>query len=361
MERRKWMKIVGIVALTCFAVCVLVLPPSPAQAQKKPEYKWRFGTPWNQKVRNDSFQLYCDLINKYSDGRIQVTFKHTGLYGTHDEIFHGVREGSLEIGLFAPYINLVPGGMTNWMPWTVGTYEEAVIAYAPITGILFKAMDKAYEEVGMQLLWSSPMGPYGIGNKIRPIKTPDDFKNLRFRVSASLQSVKCIENMSRGTGLIVQTIPWADIYNALDRGVVDSIWSLWGSLIEERHYEVIKYYTAMDWAWDSCNVAMNRKAYQQLPNDLKDVLFKAGREAEARDYRERKKVDEEYKKKLTDSGLIIYYPTDAEREVFRQKANMPAIWEEMCKPWLEKHFPGKNMTKQMQDELDKIRVQAKKK
>jgi C4-dicarboxylate-binding protein DctP len=251
--------------------------------------------------------------------------------------------------------------MTNWMPWTVGTYEEAVIAYAPNTGILFKAMDKAYEEVGMQLLWSSPMGPYGIGNKIRPLKTPDDFKNWTFRVSASLQSVKCIENMAKGSGLTVQTIPWADIYNALDRGVVNGIWSLWGSLIEERHFEVIKYYTALDWAWDSCNVAMNRKAYQQLPQDLKDVLFKAGREAEARDYGERKKVDEEYKKKLTDSGLIIYYPTEAEREVFRKKANMPAIWDEMCKPWLDKHFPGQNMTKQMQDELDKIRVQAKKK
>jgi TRAP-type C4-dicarboxylate transport system substrate-binding protein len=361
MERGKWMKIAGIAALACFAICFLVLPPSPAQAQKKPEYKWRFGSPWTQKVRNDSLQLYSELINKYSNGRIQVTFKPSGLFGTHDEIFHGVREGSLQMGLYAPYVNIIPGGMLNWMPWTVGTYAEAAIAYAPPDGILYKVMDKAYEEVGLKLLWSSPMGPYGYGNKVRPLKTPDDFRNLKMRVSASLGAVKCLENMGKGTGMTLQTIPWADIYNALERGVVDGIWSLWGSLVEERHHEVLKYYTALDWCWDSCNVAMNRKLYDKLPKDLKEVLFKAGREAEARDYREREKSDEEYKKILVSSGLIIYYPTEAERDAFRKKANRPAIWKELCDPWLEKHYPGQNMGQKIRDELERIQVQAKKK
>ena len=131
MKRERWMKAVGIVALAFFALGVSILLPEPAQAQKKGEYKWRFGSPWTQKVRNDSLQMYSDLINKYSNGRIEVTFKHSGLFGTHDEIFHGVREGSLQMGLYAPYVNIVPGGMLNWMPWTVGTYAEAAIAYAP--------------------------------------------------------------------------------------------------------------------------------------------------------------------------------------------------------------------------------------
>ncbi|NWF57450.1 MAG: hypothetical protein HXY45_21940 [Syntrophaceae bacterium] len=190
MKREKWMKAAGIIVLAFFACGVSFLLPEVAQAQKKGEYKWRFGSPWTQKVRNDSLQLYSELINKYSNGRIEVTFKPSGLFGTHDEIFHGVREGSLQMGLYAPYVNIVPGGMLNWMPWTIGTYAEAAIAYAPPDGVLYKVMDKAYEEVGLKLLWSSPMGPYGYGNKVRPLKTPDDFKNLKLRVSASLGAVK---------------------------------------------------------------------------------------------------------------------------------------------------------------------------
>lgn len=361
MEARKLWKVVGSICLALFGVSILFLTPDPAAAQAKVEYKWRFASAWTQKVRNDSIQIFCDLLSKYSTGRIQMTFKPSGLLGTHDEIFHAVREGSIEMAVYAPYVNIVPGGMLNWMPWTVSSYEEAAIAYAPPNGILYKVMDKAYEEVGFKLLWSSPMGPYGIGNKVRPIKTPDDFSKLKLRVSASLGFVRTLENMGKGTGMTLQTIPWADLYNALQTGVVDGCWSLWGSLVEERHYEVLKYYTALDWGWDCCNIAMNRKLYEKLPQDLKDVIFKGGREAEARDYKERKKTDEEYKNKLAASGLVIYFPAAAEKEAFRKKANMLAVWDELCKPWLEKHYPGQNMTKKILDELDKVRLAAVKK
>jgi hypothetical protein len=40
---------------------------------------------------------------------------------------------------------------------------------------------------------------------------------------------------------------------------------------------------------------------------------------------------------------------------------MPAVWEELAKPWLEKTYPGQNMTKKVQDELEKVIAQAAKK
>jgi len=33
---------------------------------------------------------------------------------------------------------------------------------------------------------------------------------------------------------------------------------------------------------------------------------------------------------------------------------MPVIWEELCDPWLDAKYPGQNMSKQIQDELDRI-------
>jgi len=354
MVRTKMLKTIGSICAVCFLVSSSLLFPESASAQK-PEYKWRFGTAFTQKVRNESIQMFCDLINEYSDGRIEVRFQHSGLLGTHDEIFHAVREGSVHMAFVFPYVHLIPGGMMNWMPWTISTYDEAEIAYANPDGILYKVMDKAYEEVGFKLLWSTPMGPYGIGNNVRPLKTPDDFKELKMRVSGSLGFVRALENMGKGTGITLQTLPWADIYNALDRGVVDGCWSLWGALVEERHFEVLKYYTDLGFAWDSGNIAMNRQVWDELPPELQEAIFKAGREAEARDYRERQKADALYKKQLEEAGLEIYYPTAEEKEVFRKKANMPAVWEELAEPWLEIHYPGQNMGQVIRDELDRIR------
>ena len=82
--------------------------------------------------------------------------------------------------------------------------------------------------------------------------------------------------------------------------------------------------------------------------------MRAGKEAEARDMQEMQKVIEEYKKKLTGAGIQIYTPTEAERDVFRKKANMPAVWKELATPWLDKRYPGQNMTEKVMAELEKI-------
>jgi C4-dicarboxylate-binding protein DctP len=346
---------IGLAAVIFLAWVVM---PALADAQAKVEYGWRFGSPWTQKTRNESITLFTELVNKYSNDRIQIKFQPSGLLGTHDEIFHAVREGSIEFGVFAPYVNLVPGGMLNWMPWTIGSFEEAAIAYGP-GGILFKVMDDAYADVGHKLLWSSHYGPYGIGNKVRPLKTPEDFHNLKLRVSGSLGFVRTLENMGKGTGMTLHTIPWADIYNALQTGVVDGCWSLWPSLVEERHYEVLKYYTDLAWGWDATNITMNRNLWNKLPQDLKDVIMRAGKEAEARDIREVKAGIDGNKKTIVAAGLQIYYPTPAERDVFRKKADMPAVWKELATPWLDKKYPGQNMTQKIMEELDKVRASVK--
>jgi len=327
----------------------------PADAGQ-PEYRWRAGSAWAQKTRNESIALFAELANKYTNGRVQIRFQHSGLLGTHDEIFHAVREGSIEFGVFAPYVNLVPGGMLNWMPWTIGTFAEAAVAYAP-GGVIFRVMDDAYAEVGHKLLWSSHYGPYGLGNKVRPLKTPEDLGNLKLRVSGSLGFVRTLENMGKGTGMTLHTIPWADLYNALQTGVVDGAWSLWPSLVEERHYEVLKHYTDLAWGWDATNFTMNRKLWDQLPADVKDALMRASKEAEARDMREIQASIDGFRKTVAGGGVQIYSPTPAERAAFREKANMPAVWKELATPWLDKRYPGQNMTQKMLEELDKITKQ----
>lgn len=356
--KTRWVRQGGIwIGLAVVIFLAWVVMPALADAAS-PEYRWRFASPWTQPTRNDSITLFTELVNKYSNGKIQIKFQHSGLLGTHDEIFHATREGSIEMGVFAPYVNLVPGGMVNWMNWTIGSFEEAAIAYAP-GGIIFEVMDDAWKEVGHKLAWNSHYGPYGIGNKVRPIKTPDDFSKLKLRVSASLGFVRTLENMGKGTGMTLQTIPWADLYNALQTGVVDGCWSLWPSLVEERHYEVLKHYTDLAWGWDAANITINRKLWDKLPQELKDAIMRAGKEAEARDMKEIQANIEGFKKKIVGAGLQIFYPTPAERDAFRKKANMPAVWKELATPWLDKTYPGQNMTQKMLDELDKVRASVK--
>ncbi|MCK5768391.1 MAG: TRAP transporter substrate-binding protein [Candidatus Atribacteria bacterium] len=341
--------------ILCIALIIGILTfVSSVSVFAKAEHEWRFGVPWSRELQNDSMQLFCDMVKFYSDGKMEIKLYPNGSLGTHDEIFHGVQDGSIEVGIFSPYVNLVPGGMLNWMPWTIESYDQSAVAFGSPDGILFKVMSKAWEEVGCHFLFVGLEGPYGIGNNVRPIKTPDDFKNLKMRVSSSLGFVKALQNMGAGTGMTVATIPWGDLYNALERNVVDGNWDLWSSLVEERHFEVLKYYTGLGWSWGTNNIVVNKDKWDALSADIQEAIIKAGKVAEIREYEVHRRADADFKKIIVDGGVEIYYPTSEERTMFKEKAGMPAIWDELCKPWLEKNYPGENMTQKVLDELKKI-------
>jgi TRAP-type C4-dicarboxylate transport system substrate-binding protein len=332
-------------------------------ASAKAEYQWKFAQPWSRPLSDMSYRVFCDLVKKYSNGKMEIKLYPNGLLGTHDESFHAVQDGSVEIGVFSPYVTLVPGGMLNWMPWTISNWEEAKIAYGAPNGVLYKVMQKAWNEVGTQMLFVSAQGAYGIGNNVRPLRKPEDFKNLKLRVSSSLGFVRALENMGKGSGMTLETIPWADLYNALSRGVVDGCWDMWASLVDERHAEVMKYYTDLDFSWDCNNVVVNKEKWDALPQDIKTAMLRAAKEAEAHMYKVQQSSENSYKEKLKKTpGFTIVTLTPQEREVFRKKANMPAVWNELCKPWLDKNYPGQNMTQKIQAELEQIHkdVMAKK-
>jgi len=345
----------------CLALVIaIVLSLSAVSAMaKNPEYKWKFAQTTVRPTQAISMKLFCDLVKKYTDGRVEIKFYENGIMGSHNEIFHAVQQGDIEIGNFAPYVNLVPGGMFNWMPWTISSWEESEIAFGRPNGILYKVLQEAYGEIGMYVLYTNSQGPYGLGNNVREIRKPEDLSNLKFRVSSSLGSVKGLVNMGKGTGMTVETVDWGELYNALSRGVVDGCWSMWPSLIEERHYEVLKYYTSLDWMWDGNQIAINKDLWEKLPADIKAAIIKAASEAEAHQYKmARAAVDSMQAQLKKADGFNIYYPTEAEKSVFRKKADMLSVWDELCKPWLDKHYPGQNMTEKILKELDAIRIKV---
>lgn len=358
MERKNFFRssrrcaLLGVLALA--AVCVLGASASAGQ------YRWKFANTLVQAHVDPYFQKFCDLVEKYTDGQITFRYYPDNQLGTHDEIFHGVQEGSIQVAQIAPYVHIVPGGMVNWMPWTISSFKEFNMAFDLDDGVLARIMPVAFEEVGVYPLFYRSYGGYGIGNRVREIKTPDDFKGLKFRVSGSLGFVRTLENICKGSGATFETLPFHEGYNALSKGVVDGLWAHWPQLIVDRHGEVLNYYTDLCWSWDSNAVIINLELWEELPDNLKDALKRAAREVQpelsAAEQVEEQKMIERVKQQMP--NLKITTLTDAERDVFRKKANMPAVWDELCKPWFEKAFPGQNMTEKVQRELEAVHQKA---
>ncbi len=345
----------GMMISLCLAGAIVATDVQPACAAEK----WTFSQPFVRPLSNKFYNIFCERVKEYTHGQIEIELFIDGLLANHDETFHGIQDGSITMGIISPYVNLVPGGMVNWMPWAISNWEEAEIAYDTNNGPLHKVMEKAYNEVGMHVLFHVSYGPYGLGNNKRPIRTPEDFKNLKLRVSNSLGMVRALENIGKGTGMTVQTLPWTEIYNSLSRGVVDGCWMHWPSLIDERVYEVLSYYTDLDFSWDNQNIVVNKEVWDRQPQEIKDAISRAAAEAQHLSNEGTRALLHDYIKRLQDDpNITITLLTPEERAVFEKASNVPAIWKELCDPWLEKAYPGQNMSEKLQAEITRIRQEV---
>jgi len=360
----KWMLFLSLVALLLAPAAAGCAPGSDvgggedggSNSTAAAQYQWRIASAWTEKTRNETLQLFTDLVNYYSHGQIDMEFYPDGVLGTHSELFHALQMGDLQMAIFSPYVDIVPGGAVNWVPFTVENYDQAALAYDPIDGPIHKVMIKAWEEVGGYPIFNAALGAYGIANNVRPLKTPEDFANWKFRVSGSAAYVMVMENMGRGTGMTLETIPWADVYNALERGVVDGCWASYGHMVDARIGEVTKYYTELGLGWDANNIVINLDLWNELPADLQDAIQLAGIRAQERDLQAERRNNFVYKEELlATTNIQITELTPEERAVFREKADMPSVWAQEVTPWLEKAYPGENKTQELMDALDYIK------
>ncbi len=73
----------------------------------------------------------------------------------------------------------------------------------------------------------------------KPVRTPDDLKGQKIRVMASPVMVKTMKALG-ATGV---PVAWAELYTALQTGVVDGAENNHPSVVAKKFYEVSKYYT----------------------------------------------------------------------------------------------------------------------
>jgi TRAP-type C4-dicarboxylate transport system substrate-binding protein len=181
------------------------------------------------------------------------------------------------------------------------------------------------------------------------------------RVSSSLAFVMALENMGTGSGMMLETIPWGELYNSFSRGVVDGCWDTFSALVDERHAEVLKHYShnAMG-GWQALNIVINRELWDGLEPKYQEALHKAGADAERylNDLYEAEENRYIQTLKSDHPNFTLTNLTPEELAVWREKSNMPAIWAELADPWLEKVWPGQKMGEKIRTELDSIRERA---
>ena len=286
-ERRIIMKKKGqsIGAITIAILALLAFVAASATAEAK-VYRWKWYSPYNLAI-SPTMDKLPPLIEKRTNGQIKVT-----LYAGGQHPFRGpdmpraLKTGACQMGdvLGAYCVGIDPRLGAADMPFFSNNPEEEE---ALIASVLKDAYDKFFNDYDMMKLASYPFpGQAIIANAL--VRNMDSLKGKKIRVFN-----KTSADMIATLGGTPVTIPFAEVYTALQRGVVDgAVGSTFGQVMS-KNVEVAKFLTRTH-AYGQGNtwmVMVSKPAFSELPADLQEKLREAASEYQALARKRQREID----------------------------------------------------------------------
>ena len=157
------------------------------------------------------------------------------------------------------------------LPFMFDNYEELHrVTEGRIGQALFKKLDNkgiiglAYWDNGFKEMSAN-----------KPLRTPADFRGQKMRI----QSSKVLDGQMRALGATPQVMAFAEVYQALQTGVVDGTENPPSNLYTQKMHEVQKYLTMSDHGVVEYAVIANKKFWEGLPADIRTILDGAMKDA----------------------------------------------------------------------------------
>lgn len=210
------------------------------------------------------------IVEEKTGGEIKVQIFPNGQLGNDQQMIDGTRSGIIDITLVGlnNYTGLVPDAGAFELPFIFPNRE---IAYKVLDGAPGAAVAAEMEANGLKLLGYGENGYRNMTNNRGPIRVPDDLKGLRMRVNNS----KALNDMFNLLGANPQQLPLAELYTALETGVVDAQDHPIGITWSFKFNEVQKFLSLTQHAYSALGMTMNKARFDGLTPDQQAAITEA--------------------------------------------------------------------------------------
>jgi C4-dicarboxylate-binding protein DctP len=159
----------------------------------------------------------------------------------------------------------------------------------------------------------------------KPLIKPEDAKGLKFRVQSSDVLVAQIEQL----GANPQKMAFSEVYGALQTKTIDGAENPWSNIYGQKFFEVQDGITETNHGVLDYMVVASTDWLKSLKPEVRDQFLKILNEVTVERNAAVKKVDQENRQKVADTGTVIRTLTDAQRQA----------WVDAMKPMWKK-FEG---------------------
>ncbi|MGE5617820.1 MAG: TRAP transporter substrate-binding protein [Sphingomonadaceae bacterium] len=282
-------------------------------------------------AHHKSYLYFADKVKEYTGGKLIINVYPNSQLGNEREYIEQLRTGQIEFGRVATAVlgPFIPQFQAFDLPYL---FESKAHMLKAADGELGQALLKLLEEkLGIKGLGFYDDGTRSIYNRLKPIKTPADLKNMKVRTMENQLMIKTFNAL----GAAATPMAYGEVYSALQQGVIDAAEGPLNSYWAVKHFEVAKYFSYTDHFISPALPMVQLKWYNAQPKEFQEAIDKAAKETLAF---ERKLMDEQEKSVADDlkaKGVQINQVDDKAPFMKLAEAVYPEYEDKIGKDFIE--------------------------
>jgi len=301
---------------TLLALVLSVCMALPAWARPAEELAFQSFWTAGHQLNRAIIDPWCQGMREATNGKVVMHFNGNGALFRMDAVPNALRTGSLDVGGIQLQVALSMMPLHNLLslPFLVQNAQEA----ATLAIAMRETFPEVRKEGDANFYTLAFLGSdrYAFGSVHNPIRTPADLAGKRVLVWAAWQ----IEEVKAWGGQPVQIIS-AETYMGLQRGLGEVAYVPYPAMESNKLIEVVRHVTLIPSRTLPMAIAINKDAYNSLPQEAKDYLRNTTGEAMSRrigDALVAMSAEDMARHKA--AGIEFIELNKEEQEVFRVKA-----------------------------------------
>lgn len=283
-------------------------------------------------------EVFSTIVHTGTEGRYVIEVFPDGQLGDLESLLEQNIRGSLQIvgGLNAGHVAAyAPNAQVLELPFVFPSTE---VAREVLAGEFGQSLaDHVAEVSGVRIMSYLPAAFRNFSNNVRPIRTPEDMRGLNIRTQQIPLHVAMVEAL----GASPTPIAWAELYSALQTGVVDGQENAPYTMLLANLQEVQRYYTLNNHLINMPMITINEDFYQGLSDEDRAVFDLAARQASFAMMGIITAKESQDLRVIANAGVEIYQPTPEEFQQFVDTARGPVaevLAAEIGNEWIDALF-----------------------
>lgn len=272
-------------------------------------------------VQANAQQMFADLMNERSDGRVDVRVFPAGEMGGMQENTESVSVGTAEMTSTDP--GFIGGDVPNFapmsMPYMFDDWDHVARVADGAVGV--RLNEVLIESQGIRILGWFFVGFRDMITISPPIRSLQDFEGVKFRSPG----IPVYVEMFRALNATPTPIPWPEVYTALQNNVVDGAETTPEGMVNSRFYEACNYMTRTGHINSQSMIVINEEFYQSLPEDIQVLMDDVMAEVVEYERQAILQANEDAYEVLESNGVEII---DIDKSPLRQAVE--PVWNELA-------------------------------